>query len=185
MCMFALAVSTAKLTNIKEAMADHAWIEAMQEELHQFDILKMDVKTAVLNGPLKEEVYVAQLDDFIDYDHPEKVYRLMKARHGLKQAPRAWYDELSNFLMSKGFTKGEKLVSWMLKKHDCTAMSTTKAEYMALSASCAQVMWITLVPSTSMSITTLSRNRFEYLARRLGMRCLTPVELEVLANEYA
>ncbi|GKF79630.1 hypothetical protein Tco_0235198, partial [Tanacetum coccineum] len=40
MCMFALTVSTAEPTNIKEAMADHAWIEAMQEELHQFDRLQ-------------------------------------------------------------------------------------------------------------------------------------------------
>ncbi|GJX60084.1 retrovirus-related pol polyprotein from transposon TNT 1-94 [Tanacetum coccineum] len=60
----------------------------------------MDVKTAFLNGPLKEEVYVA-LDRFVDLD-----YRLRKALYGLKQALRAWYDKLSNFLMSKGFTKG-------------------------------------------------------------------------------
>ncbi|GJZ49660.1 retrovirus-related pol polyprotein from transposon TNT 1-94 [Tanacetum coccineum] len=66
----------------------------------------MDMKTAFLNGPLKEEVYVAQPDGFVDPDHPEKVYRLRKALYGLKQALRAWYDELSNFLMSKGFTKG-------------------------------------------------------------------------------
>ncbi|GKF99551.1 retrovirus-related pol polyprotein from transposon TNT 1-94 [Tanacetum coccineum] len=66
----------------------------------------MDVKTAFLNGPLKEEVYVAQPEGFIDLDHPEKVYLLRKALYGLKQAPRAWYDEHSNFLMSKGFTKG-------------------------------------------------------------------------------
>ncbi|GJZ51758.1 retrovirus-related pol polyprotein from transposon TNT 1-94 [Tanacetum coccineum] len=71
-----------------------------------FPIYQMDVKTAFLNGPLKEEVYVAQPDEFVDPDHPEKVYRLRKALYGLKQAPRAWYDELSNFLMSKGFTKG-------------------------------------------------------------------------------
>ncbi|GJT14494.1 retrovirus-related pol polyprotein from transposon TNT 1-94 [Tanacetum coccineum] len=185
MCMFALTVSTAEPKNIKEAMADSAWIEAMQEELHQFDrlqvwelvdkpfgknviklkwlwknkkdedqtvirnkarlvakgyaqeegidfeesfapvarleavrifiayaahksfpIYQMDVKTAFLNGPLKEEVYVAQPDGFVDPDHPEKVYRLRKALYGLKQAPRAWYDELLNFLISKGFTKG-------------------------------------------------------------------------------
>nr|GEY81775.1 hypothetical protein [Tanacetum cinerariifolium] len=68
--------------------------------------LTMDVKTAFLNGPLKEEVYVAQPDDFIDPYHPEKVYRLRKALYGLKQAPRAWYDELSKFLITKGFTKG-------------------------------------------------------------------------------
>ncbi|GJV67372.1 retrovirus-related pol polyprotein from transposon TNT 1-94 [Tanacetum coccineum] len=78
-----------------------------QEEAHKsFPIYQMDVKTAFLNGPLKEEVYVAQPEGFVDPDHPEKVYLLRKALYGLKQAPRAWYDKLSNFLMSKGFTKG-------------------------------------------------------------------------------
>nr|GFB42958.1 putative ribonuclease H-like domain-containing protein [Tanacetum cinerariifolium] len=61
----------------------------------------MDVKTAFLNGPMKEKVYVAQPDRFVDPDHPEKVYRLRKALYGLKHAPRAWYDELSKFLTSK------------------------------------------------------------------------------------
>nr|GEY27583.1 hypothetical protein [Tanacetum cinerariifolium] len=88
-CMYVLTVSTAEPKNIKEPMADSAWIEAMQEELHQFDRLQMDVKTAFLNGPLKKEVYVAQPDGFVDPDHPEKVYRLRKALYGLKQAPRA------------------------------------------------------------------------------------------------
>nr|GEV44732.1 hypothetical protein [Tanacetum cinerariifolium] len=212
----------------------------------------MDVKTTFLNGPLKEEVYVAQPEGFVDPDHPEKVYRLRKALYGLKEAPRAWYDELSKFLTSKGFTKGlqihqsprgilinqakyalailhkhgmekgqrigtpvatkpkldvdlsgnpvdqtdyhskigslmyltssrpdivqaypkgsifcltafsdadharciythkstsggiqflgYKLVSWVSKNQDCTAMSSAEAEYVALSASCAQVM---------------------------------------------
>nr|GFB62012.1 hypothetical protein [Tanacetum cinerariifolium] len=78
-----------------------------QEEAHKsFPIYQMDVKTASLNGPLKEEVYVAQPDGFVDPDHREKVYRLRKSLYGLKQASRAWYDELSKFLTSKGFTKG-------------------------------------------------------------------------------
>nr|GEV02480.1 retrovirus-related Pol polyprotein from transposon TNT 1-94 [Tanacetum cinerariifolium] len=106
MCMYVLTVSTAEPKNIKEAMADSAWIEAMQEELHQFDRLQMDMKTEFINGPLKEEVYVAQPDGFVDPDHPEKVYRLRKTLYGLKQAPKVWYDELSTFLTSKGFTKG-------------------------------------------------------------------------------
>nr|GEZ80740.1 Gag-Pol polyprotein [Tanacetum cinerariifolium] len=71
-----------------------------------FPIYQMDVKTAFFNGPLKEEVYVAQPDGFVDPDHPEKVYILRKALYGLKQAPRAWYNKLLKFLTSKGFTKG-------------------------------------------------------------------------------
>ncbi|GJZ03054.1 retrovirus-related pol polyprotein from transposon TNT 1-94 [Tanacetum coccineum] len=117
MYMFALIVSTAEPTNIKEVTVDHTWIELMQDDLHQFDRLQvwelvdklfgktMDVKTAFLNGPLKEEVYVAQPDGFVNPDRPEKVYHLRKALYGLKQAPRAWYNELSNFLMSKGEMK--------------------------------------------------------------------------------
>ncbi|GJT00623.1 retrovirus-related pol polyprotein from transposon TNT 1-94 [Tanacetum coccineum] len=54
-----------------------------------FPIYQMDVKTAFLNGPLKEEVYVAQPEGFVDPDHPEKVYLLRKALYGLKQALRA------------------------------------------------------------------------------------------------
>ncbi|GKC43929.1 retrovirus-related pol polyprotein from transposon TNT 1-94 [Tanacetum coccineum] len=71
-----------------------------------FLVYQMDVKTTILNGPLKEEVYVNQLDGFVDPHHPDKVYRLKKALYGLKQAPKAWYDKLSNFLVSKGFSKG-------------------------------------------------------------------------------
>nr|GEX23321.1 integrase, catalytic region, zinc finger, CCHC-type, peptidase aspartic, catalytic [Tanacetum cinerariifolium] len=67
--------------------------------------LTMDVKTAFLYGPLKEEVYVNQPDGFVDPYHPDKVYRLKKALYGLKQSPKAWYDELSIFLVSKGFSK--------------------------------------------------------------------------------
>ncbi|GJS61095.1 retrovirus-related pol polyprotein from transposon TNT 1-94 [Tanacetum coccineum] len=66
----------------------------------------MDVKTAFLNGPLKEEVFVQQPDGFVDPDFPNHVYRLKKALYGLKQAPRAWYDKLSSFLIEHHFTKG-------------------------------------------------------------------------------
>nr|GFB36457.1 hypothetical protein [Tanacetum cinerariifolium] len=54
-----------------------------------FTVYQMDVKTAFLYGPLKEEVYVNQADGFVDPYHPDKVYRLKKALYRLKQAPRA------------------------------------------------------------------------------------------------
>nr|GEY56198.1 retrovirus-related Pol polyprotein from transposon TNT 1-94 [Tanacetum cinerariifolium] len=197
----------------------------------------IDVKMTFLNGPLKKEVYVAQPDRFVNLDHPEKVYQLKKALYGLKQAPRAWYDELSQFLISKGFTKdadhaecidtristsggiqflGDKLVIWMSKKQDCNAMSSAEAEYVALSASCAQVMWmrtqlkdygfnynkiplycdsqsaiaiscnpVTEYQLADMFTKALPEDRFKYLVRRIGMRCLNPAELEVLENESA
>jgi len=163
LCLYALHVSLTEPKNLKEAMADPAWINSMQEEIHQFDrldvwelvdkpigqliitlkwiwknkldeesnvirnktrlvargyrqeegidfeesfapvarmeavrlfiafcahksitIYQMDVKTAFLYGPLKEEVYVVQPEGFVDPDHPEKVYRLKKALYGLK-----------------------------------------------------------------------------------------------------
>nr|GEX69848.1 integrase, catalytic region, zinc finger, CCHC-type, peptidase aspartic, catalytic [Tanacetum cinerariifolium] len=185
-------------------MADFAWIEALQEELHQFDrllvwelidkpfgknviklkwlwkykkdkdqteegidfeesfapvarlevvrifiayathksfpIYHMDVKTAFLNGPLKEEVYVAKPDGFVDPDHPQK------------------------FL-------GDKLVSWMSKKQDCTAMSSAEAK--------------TEYQFADIFTKALPEDRFQCLVRRIGMRCLTLAKLEVLANESA
>ncbi|GJS43176.1 retrovirus-related pol polyprotein from transposon TNT 1-94 [Tanacetum coccineum] len=351
--------------NIKEAMADSAWIEAMQEELHMFarldegidfeesfapvaqlevvrlfvtyaahksfPIYHMDVKITFLNEPLKEEVYVNQPDRFVDSHHPDKVYHLKKVLYGFKQAPRAWYDELSNFLVSKGFSKvsidpslfitkmgktyclckftlmiifgelkfflgiqiyqsscgifmnqakyaqeifkkhgmtscdsigtpvatkpldvdlsgtpieqmkyrsmvktlmylttscldtrkstsggirflgGDKLVSWSSKKQDCTLISTTVAEQViAISCNLVQhsrtkhidvryhfikeyvergiveLFFVEIEYQLADLFTkALMQDRFQYLVRRLGMRCLTSEELEILANKSA
>ncbi|GJS90587.1 retrovirus-related pol polyprotein from transposon TNT 1-94 [Tanacetum coccineum] len=69
-------------------------------------VYQMDVKTAFLNGNLREEVYVRQPDGFMDKDKPNHMYKLKKALYGLKQALRAWYDMLSSFLISQDFSKG-------------------------------------------------------------------------------
>ncbi|CAM9001011.1 unnamed protein product [Rhodiola kirilowii] len=66
----------------------------------------MDVKTAFLNGVLKEEVYVSQTPGFEDHTHPDHVHILEKALYRLKQAPRAWYERLSQFLLSHGCARG-------------------------------------------------------------------------------
>nr|GFB27288.1 hypothetical protein [Tanacetum cinerariifolium] len=71
-----------------------------------FIVFQMDVKTAFLNGILKEEVYVGQPSGFVSKQYPDHVYALDKALYGLKQAPRAWYDVLSQFLIKSGFQKG-------------------------------------------------------------------------------
>nr|GEZ16212.1 hypothetical protein [Tanacetum cinerariifolium] len=71
-----------------------------------FTVFQMDVKTAVLHGSLKEDLYVCQPEGFIDTDLPSHVFKLKKALYGLKQAPRAWYEELSTFLLQNHFFKG-------------------------------------------------------------------------------
>ncbi|GJR93419.1 retrovirus-related pol polyprotein from transposon TNT 1-94 [Tanacetum coccineum] len=126
--------------NFEESFAPVARLEAVRLFIayathKSFTVYQMDVKTAFLYGPLKEEVYVNQPDGFVDPYHPDKVYRLKKALYGLKQAPRAWYDELSNFLVSEGFSKGiqihqsprgifinqAKYAQEILKKHGMTS----------------------------------------------------------------
>ncbi|KAJ9567766.1 LOW QUALITY PROTEIN: hypothetical protein OSB04_003732 [Centaurea solstitialis] len=94
-----------------ETFAPVARLEAIRMFLayaayKDFTVFQMDVKTAFLYGHLKEEVYVAQPEGFVDKEHPDYVYVLDKALYGLKQAPRAWYEELSKHLLSKGFKKG-------------------------------------------------------------------------------
>ncbi|GKD42027.1 hypothetical protein Tco_1266672 [Tanacetum coccineum] len=309
MCMFALTVSTAEPKNFKEATADSAWIEAIQDELHQFNKLqvwelvdKPSGKTIIKLKWLwknkkdeyqtKGEVYVAQPDGFIDLDHPEKVDCLRKALYRLKlqihQSPRGIFinqakyaleilkkhgmeicESLGTPLATKSksdahlsgtpidltkyrsmigslmyqtssrpsktnrkalqrdadhvgclYTRksasrgikflGDKLVSWMSKKQDCIAMSSAKAEYVALSASFSHsnlmqpratlpyqahqqvergIIELYFVRTEyqlpDMFTKALPEYRFQYLVRQICMICLTPAELEVLANESA
>nr|GEW92413.1 reverse transcriptase domain-containing protein [Tanacetum cinerariifolium] len=77
----------------------------------------IDVKTSFLNGSLCEEVYVSQLDGFMDPNNPNHMYRLTKALYELKHAPRAWYDILSSFLLSQGFSK-ESLKKYEMQSCD-------------------------------------------------------------------
>jgi hypothetical protein len=74
---------------------------------HGFKLYQMDVKSAFLNGPIKEEVYVEQPPGFEDSEYPNHVYKLPKALYGLKQAPRAWYECLRDFLITNGFKVGK------------------------------------------------------------------------------
>nr|GFC32048.1 putative Gag-Pol polyprotein [Tanacetum cinerariifolium] len=86
-CYYDAFLTSVEPKTYKEALTQACWIEAMQEELNEFERLEMDVKTLFLNGNLRKEVYVSQLDGFVDPDNPNHVYKLKKALYGLKQAP--------------------------------------------------------------------------------------------------
>ncbi|GJZ61065.1 retrovirus-related pol polyprotein from transposon TNT 1-94 [Tanacetum coccineum] len=111
--------------DFEESFAPVARIEAIRIFIanaasKNMTIYQMDVKTAFLNGELKEEVYVSQPEGFVDPDHPSHVYHPKKALYGLKQAPQAWYDTLSRFLLDNKFSKGvvdSTLFTWKTGKH--------------------------------------------------------------------
>ncbi|GJV00486.1 putative ribonuclease H-like domain-containing protein [Tanacetum coccineum] len=72
-----------------------------------FAVYQMDVKSAFLYGKIKEEVYVCQPLGFEDLEFPNRVYKVEKALYGLHQAPRAWYETLSTYLLDNGFQRGQ------------------------------------------------------------------------------
>jgi hypothetical protein len=74
---------------------------------HDFKLHQMDVKSAFLNGPLQEEVYVEQPPGFEDSRFPNHVYNLHKALYRVEQAPRAWYECLKDFFLKNGFEIGK------------------------------------------------------------------------------
>ncbi|KAK1617744.1 hypothetical protein QYE76_023261, partial [Lolium multiflorum] len=97
--------------DFEDTFAPVARLEAIRlllafASFHNFKLYQMDVKSAFLNGPLKETAYVAQPPGFEDPCRPNHVYLLHKALYGLKQAPRAWYEFLRDFLLQDGFCMG-------------------------------------------------------------------------------
>ncbi|GJS58420.1 ribonuclease H-like domain-containing protein [Tanacetum coccineum] len=81
-----------------------------------FPVYQMDVKSAFLYGNITEEVYVKQPPGFVDPAHPNKVYKVIKALYGLHQAPRAWYERLSMFLLQHGYRRGAIDKTLFIKK---------------------------------------------------------------------
>nr|GEV48412.1 putative ribonuclease H-like domain-containing protein [Tanacetum cinerariifolium] len=96
--------------NYEEVFAPVARIEATRLFLAYasfmgFMVYQMDVKSAFLYGTIEEEVYVCQTPGFEDPDHPDKVYKVVKALYGLHQAPRAWYETLATYLLENSFQR--------------------------------------------------------------------------------
>nr|GFB03410.1 hypothetical protein [Tanacetum cinerariifolium] len=125
---------------VDQALKDPSWIEAMQEELLQFKMQKVWIlvdlphgKRAIEEGIdyeevfapvarieairiIEEEVYVCQPLGFEDPNHPDKVYKVVKALNSLHQAPRAWYKTLANYLLENGFHRGKIDQTLFIKK---------------------------------------------------------------------
>nr|GEV78265.1 hypothetical protein [Tanacetum cinerariifolium] len=134
-----------KPKKVIQTLTDLSWIEAMQEELLQFKLQKvwtlvdlsnskraigtkwvfrnkkdergiMDAKSAFLYGIIEEEVYACQPPSFEDPHFPNKVYKVEKALCGLHQAPRAWYETLSTYLLENRFIRGTIDKTLFIKK---------------------------------------------------------------------
>ncbi|GJU03455.1 putative ribonuclease H-like domain-containing protein [Tanacetum coccineum] len=91
-----------------EVFAPVARVEAIRlflafASFMNFLVYQMDVKSAFLYGTIEEEVYVCQPPGFVDPEFPKKVYKVEKALYGLHQAPRAWYETLSTYLLDNRF----------------------------------------------------------------------------------
>ncbi|GKC46821.1 putative ribonuclease H-like domain-containing protein [Tanacetum coccineum] len=105
-----------------EVFAPVARIEAIRLFLayvsfKDFVVYQMDVKSIFLYGKIKEEVYVCQQPGFEDPDFPDRVYKVEKALYGLHQAPRAWYETLSTYLLDNKFQRGKIDKTLFIKRY--------------------------------------------------------------------
>ncbi|GJV13972.1 retrovirus-related pol polyprotein from transposon TNT 1-94 [Tanacetum coccineum] len=146
-CLFAYFLTQLEPKKVTQALTDPSWIEAMQDKLLQFRLQKvwrlvdlpkgkhaigtkwvyrnkkdkrgivMDVKSAFLYGIIEEEVYVYQTPSFEDPQFPNKVHKVEKALYGLHQAPKAWYETLSTYLLENGFKRGNIDKTLFIKKN--------------------------------------------------------------------
>ncbi|GJS46569.1 putative ribonuclease H-like domain-containing protein [Tanacetum coccineum] len=143
-CLFAFFLSQEEPKKVIHALKDPSWIEAMQEELLQFKLQEVWTLVDLLNGKrvigtkwvfrnkkdergivirnkargkIEEEVYVCQPPGFEDPDFPDRVYKVEKALYGLHQAPRAWYETLSTYLLDNGFQRGKIDKTLFIKRH--------------------------------------------------------------------
>ncbi|GJS79766.1 putative ribonuclease H-like domain-containing protein [Tanacetum coccineum] len=108
--------------NYDEVFAPVARIKAIRlflayASFKDFVVYQMDVKSAFLYGKIEEEVYVCQPPGFEDPDFPDRVYKVEKALYGLHQAPRAWYETLSTYLLDNGFQRGKIDKTLFIKRH--------------------------------------------------------------------
>ncbi|GKB36148.1 putative ribonuclease H-like domain-containing protein [Tanacetum coccineum] len=105
-----------------EVFAFVARIEAIRlflayASFKDFVVYQMDVKSAFLYSKIEEEVYVCQPPGFEAPDFPDRVYKVEKPLYGLHQAPRAWYETLSTYLLDNEFQRGKIDKTLFIKRY--------------------------------------------------------------------
>nr|GEW01332.1 hypothetical protein [Tanacetum cinerariifolium] len=168
MCMFALTMSRTEAKNIKEAMADSAWIESMQEELHQFDRLDNTIirnKSHLVAKGYAQKERVDFEESFAPVARLEAV-RLFIAYAAHKSFTVYQMDVKTTFLYGPLKEEVYNFIKENVEK-GIIELFFIGTEYQL----------------ADLFTKALPEERFKYLVRQLGMRCLTPDELEVVANK--
>ncbi|GJT00566.1 putative ribonuclease H-like domain-containing protein [Tanacetum coccineum] len=106
------------LPNGKRAIGTQ-WVYGNKKDERDFVVYQMEVKSAFLYGKIEEEVYVCQPPRFEDPNFPDKYYKVEKALYGLHQAPRAWYETLSTYLLDNGFQRGKIDKTLFIRRDKC------------------------------------------------------------------
>nr|GEV27901.1 putative ribonuclease H-like domain-containing protein [Tanacetum cinerariifolium] len=144
-------ISTFNFSSDQEDVDEEADINIMDTTI------QMDVKSAFLYKKIKEEVYVYQPPGFEDPGFLDKVYKVEKALYGLHQAPRAWYETLSTYLLDNGFHRGKIDKTLFIRRHkddillvqvyvDDIILGSTKKELFY--TSCIEQFWATVKAKT-------------------------------------
>nr|GEU61365.1 hypothetical protein [Tanacetum cinerariifolium] len=197
--------------NFEESFTPIARLEAVRLFItyaahKSFTVYQMDVKTTFLYGPLKEEVYVNQPDGFVDPYHSDKVYRLKKALYdsnklqgrGTMNSLNSCYPKDSPKLTDYSFhfdkipmyceSKAAIAISCNPVQHSRTKHIDIRYHFMKekVKKGIVELFFVgTEYQLADLFIKALPEERFKYLVRRLGMRCLTPEELEALPNKFS
>nr|GEX71836.1 retrovirus-related Pol polyprotein from transposon TNT 1-94 [Tanacetum cinerariifolium] len=161
--------------DFEESFAPVARIEAIRIFIanavsRNMTVYQMDVKTAFLNGELKEEVYVSQLEGFVDPDQPTHVYHLKKALYGLKQAPRACAIALCCNNVQHSRSKHIDIRHHFIREQ--VERGVVELYFVSMDYQLADIF-----------TKALPRQWFEFILPRLGMKSMSPTTLKRLQEK--
>ncbi|GKA90915.1 retrovirus-related pol polyprotein from transposon TNT 1-94 [Tanacetum coccineum] len=216
-CLFVDFISKEEPKKVSKALKHLGCVDSMQEELNQFCqkqsldtvarleairiflafatymnfiVYQMDVKSAFLNGKMKEEVYVKQPLGFESSEFPNHVCKLDKSLYRLKQAPRYGFDlkeysdsDYAGCNMDRKITSsayqllGGKLMCWSAKNQQYVAMSLVEPEYVAAARCCANILWMKILHSRTKLIDIIYHFIRDHILKG-------DIELHVISTQY-